>query len=97
MIAEIEAQPTFSSGLLSQVKRDNWDSMCQYTHTGGLHLKQWQTSQTIEPSFPKPELENGLALAERYGALATLELAQMNVKGDGGIAVLELIKRKWER
>ena len=41
-VAEIERTPGFSSGILSQAKRDNWDAMCQYTHTGGLHLKQWQ-------------------------------------------------------
>ncbi len=94
MLAEIESLPVFSSGVLSKVKRDNWDAMCQYTHTGGLHLKQWQTASSIEPSFPVEELENALTLGDRYAALASLEMAQMAVGGDGGLAVLELMK-KW--
>jgi len=97
MVAEIERTPVFSSGVLSKVKRDNWDAMCQYTHTGGLHLKQWQTASSIEPSFPDEELENGLTLAERYAALASLELAQMAVHGDGGMAVLRLIKERFNQ
>jgi hypothetical protein len=95
MIADIEATPAFASGALSRAKRANWDAMCQYTHTGGLHLKQWQTEKLIEPSFDAAELENGLTMAEKYAALASLELAQMRVNGDGGMAVLRLIQERW--
>lgn len=96
LIAEIESIPAFASGVLSEAKRANWDAMCQYTHTGGLHLKQWQTEGAIEPHFEPEELENGLTLAERYSALASLELSQMSANGDDGRAVLELIRRRWQ-
>lgn len=97
MVAEIEAIPSFSNGVLSEAKRKNWDVMCQYTHAGGLHLKQWQRACSIEPSFPDEELENGIALADRYAALASLELAQMAVHGDGGAAVLALIRERFSQ
>ncbi len=95
MLAEIEKTDDFSSSVLSKVKRDNWDAMCQ--DTGGLHLKQWRTASSIEPSFPDDEIENGLTLAELYAALASLELAQMAVRGDGTLSVLGLIQDRFKQ
>jgi len=95
MIADIEAIPTFGSGVLSSFKRVAWQTMCDFTHTGGLHLHRWQAPDAIEPNFQAAELEECLNLAELYGAMSALEMAQMAESGDDGAAVFELIRKRW--
>jgi hypothetical protein len=95
MIAEIEAIPDFSSGVLSRIKKENWDAMCEFTHTGGLHLQRWQSHDAVEPKFDEEELEECLNCAELFGAMAGLEQVQLGKAGDTGANVLQLIKRRW--
>jgi len=95
MVAEIEATPDFSDGVLSSIKRENWNTMCEFTHTGGLHLQRWQSHDAVEPKFDEKELEECLNSAELFSAMACLEQAQLNKSGDTGASVLELIKRRW--
>lgn len=95
MVAEIEATEGFSDGVLSHIKRQAWGTMCDYTHTGGLHLQRWQSSSAIEPQFDEAELEECLNAAELFGAMACLELIQLNKNGDNGIHVLELMRQRW--
>lgn len=97
MVAEIEAIPAFVGGVLSRIKKVNWRAMCDYMHTGGLHLQRWQSEDGIEPKFEPAELEECLNFAELFGAMATLELAQMSKTGDNGSAVLEIVRRRWPK
>lgn len=95
MIADIETKPIFSDGTLSRIKKSHWNAMCTFTHTGGLHLQRWQTSEAIEPNFNSTELEECLNKAEMFGAMATFELVQMSKSGDDGSSVLELMDKRW--
>lgn len=95
MIAEIEATEGFSDGVLSRIKKKTWSAMCDYTHTGGLHLQRWQSASAIEPQFDEAELEECLNAAELFGAMACLELVQLNQDGDNGVHVLELMRQRW--
>jgi hypothetical protein len=97
MVADIEATPAFAGGSLSRIKKQHWGTMCDFTHTGGLHLQRWQSKEGIEPTFEPAELEECLNLAEVFGALATLELVQMRKTGDNGAAVAGLIRQRWPR
>lgn len=97
MIAEIEATPAFGEGVLSRIKKASWNTMCAFTHTGGLHLQRWQTADAIEPNFDVGELEECLNAAELFGAMATLELVQMSKSGNDGAAVLELMNKRWPK
>lgn len=95
LFAEIEATPAFTSGVLSRIKKENWRAMCAFTHTGGLHLQRWQSPDAIEPSFEAAELEQCLHFAEFFGAMAALELIQMDKAGNNGEAVFALMKQRW--
>lgn len=95
MIKEIESIEAFSDGTLSHIKKENWKAMCDFTHTGGLHLQWWQSQDAIKPIFSPEALEVCLNTAELYGAMASLELIQMSKSGNDGTEVLQLIKKKW--
>ena len=95
MIAEIEATPAFSGGVLSHITKENWSTMCGFTHTGGLHLQRWQSHNAVEPKFDEEELEECLNCAELFGAMAGLEQVQLKNSGDTGAGVLELMKKRW--
>lgn len=95
MVAEIEATPAFTGGVLSRIKKESWRAMCAFTHTGGLHLQRWQSEDAIEPKFEAAELEECLNFTELCGAMAALELTQLSKSGDNGEAVLALMKRRW--
>ncbi len=97
MVADIEATPEFGEGELSRIKKASWSAMCAFTHTGGLHLQRWQTSEAVEPNFDAGELEECLNAAELFGAMATLELVQMSKSGNDGSSVLELINTRWPK
>ena len=60
--------------------------MCAYTHTGGIHVQRWNTSEAIEPNYSKEEVEEVLYFSEMFGTLATIGIAEL-----GG---LENIARK---
>jgi hypothetical protein len=51
--------------------------MCAYTHTGGLHVQRWNTSQAIEPSYDPQEIESVLFFAEIVAALSVLGFADI--------------------
>ena len=95
MVAEIEATPDFTGGVLSGIKKESWQAMCAYTHAGGLHLQRWQSEDAIEPKFEAAELEECLNFAELFGAMAALAVTQMNKSGDNGAAVLALMEKRW--
>lgn len=44
MLGALEETPAFSEKVLSQIKKQSWDAMCSYTHTGGLHAQRWITA-----------------------------------------------------
>lgn len=95
MVAEIEATPDFSDGVLSRIKKENWSFMCAFTHTGGLHLQRWQSTDAIEPKFDEKELEDCLNCAELFGAMSGLALVQLRKSGDTGAKVLQLMQKRW--
>ncbi len=95
MVADIESNEGFTSGVLSRIKKENWSVMCEFTHTGGLHLLRWQSRDGEEPTFGSTELEECLNCAELFGAMAGLELVQLSKSGANGFDVLQLINKRW--
>jgi hypothetical protein len=65
------------SDFLSNVKKQKWRVMCDYTHTGGLQIQRWLTPESIEPHYPSEEMEEVLKFAELIGSLAALALATL--------------------
>lgn len=95
LIKTIEALPEFGSDTLSRIDKDDWDAMCDFSHTGALHLERWESEDGIEPNFDPAELEKALNKSELCAAISGLEVAQMSEDGDNWKAVLELIEKRW--
>lgn len=62
----------FKDGRLSQIKKHNWKALCGYTHTGGIHVQRWNTSDGIEPNYSAAELLEALRFADIVATLSVL-------------------------
>ncbi|MGT2506436.1 DUF6988 family protein [Cupriavidus basilensis] len=77
LIKMIEEVPAFSCTVLSDIKRKVWNVMCDYTHTGGLHVQRWNTSDAVQPNYSREEVEEVLRLAEIIGVCSAVDFAQL--------------------
>lgn len=75
LLEALEQTAAFKQQVLSQMKAQAWDAMCAYTHTGGLHVQRWNTSDGIEPNYDEDELKEVLSFAETIGSLAVIGVA----------------------
>jgi len=91
LLAQLEETPAFSERVLSGIKRRTWRAMCDYTHTGGLHVQRWNTSDAIEPNYDDAEILEVLKFAELIGSLSVIGLAQLAGDDELGIRVLEQV------
>lgn len=64
MIDAIEATDGFEDRHLSAIKRQRWDALCGYTHTGGIHVQRWQTEESVESNYSREEVLEVLYFAE---------------------------------
>lgn len=64
MIDAIEATDGFEDQHLSALKRQRWNALCGYTHTGGIHVQRWQTEKSVEPIYSREEVLEVLYFAE---------------------------------
>jgi len=94
MLQELEKTPAFEEQVLSSLKKQHWDAMCGYTHTGGLHVQRWITADSIEPSYDPSEVEEVLFFAEIIGALSVIGFATLANDEAMALAVLEQIKAR---
>lgn len=69
----MEALPAFGEGTLSLIRDNARGAMCDFTHTGGLHLQRWQSQDGIEPNFDPAEIERFLNYSELLAAMCGLE------------------------
>jgi hypothetical protein len=95
MIAAIEALPEFGVGAFSSITTYAWDAMCDFAHTGALHLQRWQSQDGIEQNFDSEELVKFLNYSELFAAMSGLEMAQMSKDGNIEESVFELIQKRW--
>lgn len=96
MLKELEATPVFIEQTLSRLKKQHWDAMCDYTHTGGLHVQRWITADSIEPSYDPCEVEEVLFFAEIIGCLSAIGFAMLAGDEVMANAILEKIKLRAE-
>lgn len=92
MLSNIEENPGFSKKVLSIVKDQTWKLMCDYTHTGVLHVQRWNTASGIEPNYPPDEVEGILGFSEIIGAMSVASVAQFGGKQDLALSILSKIK-----
>jgi hypothetical protein len=68
--------------------------MCAYTHTGGLHIQRWNTSDGIEPNYSPEEVLEVLAFAEFVGVMSVLGMAELANDEDLALRLLNKIKER---
>ena len=95
MMAAIEALPEFGEGAFSSITTYAWGAMCDFAHTGALHLQRWQSHDGIEQNFDSEELEKFLDYSELFAGMSVLEVAQMSKDGNIVESVSELIMKRW--
>ncbi len=54
-----------------------WEPLCDYTHSGALHVQRWQTNGAIEPDYSSEEISEVMGFVNLFASLAALEIAQM--------------------
>jgi hypothetical protein len=64
--------------------------MCAYTHTGGLHIQRWNTSEAIEPTYAPGEVEEVLRFAEFIAVMSVAGIARL--AGNDALGLKALIK-----
>jgi hypothetical protein len=94
MLAELEATPAFVDRVLSSLKQTHWTAMCAYTHTGGLHVQRWNTSEAVEPVYDQEEVDEVLYLAETLGSLSVIGVAELANDGELANKVLAEVNRR---
>lgn len=94
LLSAVEETPGFSEKVLSRVKSRGWKTMCAYTHTGGLHVQRWNTSESIEPNFSLEEVLEVLVFAEFIGAMSALGIAELGNDEDLALRLLDKVKER---
>ena len=94
LLAAVEQTAGFSERVLSRVKSHGWETMCGYTHTGGLHIQRWNTPDAIESNYSSEEILEVLAFAEGFGALAVLGFAELANDEEMAIRILTKVKER---
>jgi hypothetical protein len=97
MIAALEATPAFSNMILGKIKADSWGVMCDYSHTGGLHIQNWGTGDIIEPDYSEDEIRVALTMAEIFGALAVLGAAYLANSESIAAAIWEKVQERFPK
>lgn len=93
LLSAIEKTAGFIERVLSKIKQQNWEAMCGYTHTGGLHVQRWNTSGAIEPNYTSDEIEEILELTELIATMSALGLARIAGNDELALKILEKVKK----
>jgi len=67
MIGDLESQPAFSVGVLSDIKRRTWAAMCSFTHTGRQQVVRRLTATEIGPNYSEEEI---ISVLDAAGSVA---------------------------
>lgn len=77
LLSALERTDAFKEGVLTLIKKRTWKALCAYTHTGGLHVQHWNTSDGIEPNYPIEELLKVLRFADVVATLSVLGVVSL--------------------
>lgn len=94
LLNDLENTDVFKEGALSHIKKCTRKTMCDYTHTGGLHVQRWNTAKAIEPNYSAEEILEVLRFAEIIASLAALGVARQLSNEDLAQKLLEGFKKR---
>ena len=78
LLEDLENKPGYDGKILSAIKASSWNSMCAYTHTGGLQIQRWQTDKSVEPAYEQEEIEEVLGFANLFASLSAVEMVEIS-------------------
>lgn len=96
LLKDLETTPAFIEKLLSSIKLRHWNSMCAYTHTGGLHAQRWIRAESIEPTYDSAEIQEVLFFAEVIGSLSVIGFATLANNEKLALSILGKFKSRAE-
>lgn len=94
MISALERTTAFQDQILSKIKTTSWASMCGYTHTGGLHVQRYLTTDSIESSFAWTEILEVLNFSEIIVSLSVMGVLLLAQDETGAISIMERFKAR---
>jgi hypothetical protein len=94
LLEAVEKTSGFSEKVLSRIKSQGWKTMCAYTHTGGLHVQRWNTSESIESNYPLDEVLEVLVFAETIGVMSVIGIASLANDEELALRILSKVKER---
>ena len=94
LLNTLALKDAFKEGRLSLIKKRNWKALCGYTHTGGIHVQRWNTSDGIEANYSTAELLEALRFAEIIATLSVLGVLSLADDTETSEKLLERFKAK---
>jgi hypothetical protein len=80
MIKAIEGAVVFDDNYLSNAYSANWSDLCDYTHTGLLHVQRWNTADAVQPSYFDEEVIDVVLFAEKYALEAAVSFSEVVIE-----------------
>jgi uncharacterized protein DUF6988 len=92
LIEEIEARPGYDVGVLSKVKKADWNAMCSYAHGGYLQAVRRIISGHITPNYSDDEMLEVINSSSAIALLAASEIFSMAKRKELIEGVLERMR-----
>jgi hypothetical protein len=92
LIKEIEKQPGYDVGVLSQVWKKAWSAMCSYAHGGSFPTARRITLDQIKPNYSEAEKLEVINSSSTVALLAASEIFSMANRNDLNEAALERMR-----
>jgi hypothetical protein len=89
LIKDIETSLGNAPITLSKMVREQWGTLCGFTHTGYKQITRRYMGALLKPNYPEAEVIQGLNFAGAIGLLAGIELAVLSKNERGALAMLE--------
>jgi hypothetical protein len=96
LLEALALKEAFKEGLLSLIKKRNWKALCGYTHTGGIHVQRWNTSDGIEANYSTAELLEILRFSDIVATLSALGVLYLADDAENSEKLLERFKVRVE-
>jgi len=94
MIDALESLEDFNNKIFSVIKSKSWKALCGYTHTGGIHVQRWQTSDGVEPNYSKEEVIEVLNFADLIAGLSVLAVLRQAGDEDATKTAADVVRTR---
>ena len=94
LLDALARKDAFKEGRLSLIKKRKWKALCGYTHTGGIHVQRWNTSDGIEANYSTEELLEVLRFADIVATISVLGVLSLADDAETSEKLLERFKAR---